>query len=76
MQTTTNRIPLLRSISRRQQIAAGCSYREVLNPSVYRHLVHEVTRPAVNFTELLTATDFICSFPMSFQRINNQEMHI
>ncbi len=74
--TTTNRIPLLRSISRRQQIAAGCSYREVPNSSVYRHLLREVTGPAVNVAELLVGAQIPCIFQMYSAEKYTKEMNI
>ena len=77
MQTTTAiHVPLLRSISRRQQIAAGCSYREVPTSSVYRHLQREVTGPAVNFAELLIGAQIPCIFQIYFAEKYTKEMNI
>ena len=77
MQTTTAiRIPLLRSISRRQQIAAGCSYREAPTLTVYRHLLHEVNGLAVNFAELPVAAQILSSFQLQNYWFSTGEMQI
>jgi hypothetical protein len=74
--TSRRQHALPRSAGRRQQIAAGCSNRGVPKPSVYRHLLHEVTWPAVNFTELLIAARFIPSFSDYKCQLNCEEIHI
>jgi hypothetical protein len=74
--TPVNMICLSRSVGRRHQIAAVQSDRQVPNFSLYRHLLHKVTGPAVNFTELLIAARFICNFSDYNCQLNCEEMHI
>lgn len=77
MQTTTpSTISLQRSIGPRHEITGDRSRNGVLNSSLYRHLLHEVNGLAVNFAELLMATQILSSFPLQNYWFRAGEMQI
>lgn len=77
MQTTTpSTISLQRSIGHRHEITGDRSRTGVLNSSLYRRLLHKVNGLAVNFVELLVATQILSSFPLQNYWFNTGEMQI
>jgi ABC-type antimicrobial peptide transport system permease subunit len=58
------------------RIAGDRRPQQAVFPSLYRHLLREVTGLAMNFAGLLIAALFICSFEMTSVKKGTKEMHI
>jgi len=63
-------------VGHRRRFTADWPLRKGPNTSVYRHLLHEVTELAVNFSEILMRARIICTFRHLAFQADSPEMNI